>query len=134
MGMKMKGFYFSTILLFSGMLNVSCDSSSGESNSHSTVIELFDSLDYQMHYEEISQPEGGYVPNALVAINLAEIIFNSVYDESSISGKKPFLAKYDDSQKVWLVHGTLPPGEDGGVPYILIQQKDGKILSVWHDK
>ncbi|WP_165861103.1 NTF2 fold immunity protein [Paenibacillus paeoniae] len=128
------------LMLFAGMLLSSCTSSPirvatvGDGSLESIMVEEFNSLDYQGIYEQIPQPETRYIPDAKVAIKIAEVIFNSVYDESNLAAKKPFQVKFDDDQKVWLVHGTLPEEIDGGVPYIMLQQEDGKILSVWHDK
>jgi len=41
---------------------------------------------------------------------------------------------FDEESETWLVHGTLPKNTIGGVPYILIQKSDGKVLAVWHTK
>ena len=48
--------------------------------------------------------------------------------------KKPFRVFFDEETNVWLVEGSLPRGHKGGVPYILIQKNDGKILAIWHDQ
>ena len=48
--------------------------------------------------------------------------------------KKPYKVFFDEETNVWLVKGSLPKGYKGGVPYILIQKADGKVLAIWHDQ
>ena len=75
----------------------------------------------------------GPVDSAQIAKENAEIIWTEIYGES-IKGKKPYEVSFDDENQVWLVYGTLPKNWDGGIPQILIQKADGKVLAVWHDK
>lgn len=78
-------------------------------------------------------PKDGFVPNAETAIKIAEAVWLPIYG-NSIYDKKPFVAELKDST-IWIVGGTLH-GERtlGGVPYIKMQKKDGKILIVEHSK
>ncbi|MWC27000.1 hypothetical protein GON22_02630 [Paenibacillus sp. MMS18-CY102] len=59
---------------------------------------------------------------------------NQIFGADQIAEEKPLIVQFDSDYKVWLVQGTLPDGMVGGVGHVLIQQKDGKILSAWHDK
>ena len=63
----------------------------------------------------------------------AEIIWLEVYGDS-VKDMKPYIVSYDGESQVWLVQGTLKKNQDGGVPCILIQKSDGKVLAVWHGK
>lgn len=74
-----------------------------------------------------------YVPDAKTARELAEVILYPIFGES-INKRKPFIVEFDDKNQVWIVKGQLPQNYDGGVPYIIIQKNDGKILAVWHTK
>lgn len=63
----------------------------------------------------------------------AEIVFIEVYGEE-IKDKRPYSISFDENNQVWLVQGSLPEKWVGGVPNILIQKSNGKVLAVWHDK
>lgn len=78
-------------------------------------------------------PSNGYVPDAITAKKLAEAVLYPIYGDN-IKNKKPFLVTFDEENQVWIVEGQLPENRDGGVPYVIIQKNDGKILSVWHTK
>ena len=56
-----------------------------------------------------------------------------IYGES-VKNKKPYNVSFDEQNQVWMIQGTLPKNWDGGVPHILIQKSDGRILAIWHDK
>lgn len=78
-------------------------------------------------------PEEGFVPNAETAIKIAEAVWLPIYGDN-IYDKKPFTAELKDST-LWVVSGTLRDERTlGGIPYITIQKKDGKILTVEHSK
>ena len=76
-------------------------------------------------------PKSGFVPNKTTAIKIAEAIWLPIYGER-IYKKKPYAVKLENG--VWIIEGTLPTNSKGGVPYIEIQKKDGKILKVMHGK
>ena len=76
-------------------------------------------------------PKDGFVPNDTTAIKIAEAVWLPIYGEIIFS-KKPFKAVLNKG--VWVVEGSLPLNYLGGVPYIEIQKKDGKILKVMHGK
>lgn len=67
------------------------------------------------------------------AIKVAENILLSIYGDE-INDKKTFEATYDEEFKSWVVSGTLGKNFIGGVPNIIIQKNDGKVLAVWHTK
>lgn len=76
-------------------------------------------------------PKEGFVPDKNTAIKIAEAVWFPIYGES-IYTKKPYKIKL--IKGVWIIEGSLPEGYQGGVPYIEIQKKDGKILKVIHGK
>lgn len=63
----------------------------------------------------------------------AEDIWIEIYGDR-VTKNKPYNVFYDEENEVWLVTGTSPKSTFGGVPYILIEKADGKVLAVWHDK
>lgn len=73
------------------------------------------------------------VNNEDSAIRMAEVVLVPIYGES-VDSKKPFKAKYDCEYEVWVVSGTLGKKFLGGVPNVIIQKSDGKVLAVWHSK
>ncbi|GIL24545.1 MAG: hypothetical protein BroJett042_30580 [Bacteroidota bacterium] len=72
----------------------------------------------------------GLVYNEECAIKIAEAIWLPLYG-SIIYSSEPFKATLMDS--VWVVEGTVH-AQFGGAPFIKINKKDGKILSVAHYK
>jgi len=78
-------------------------------------------------------PKYDLVKDKETAINIAEEILLPIYGKD-INDKKPFEATYDEEFKVWIVSGTLGKNFIGGVPNVIIQKSDGKVLAVWHTK
>jgi hypothetical protein len=82
-------------------------------------------------------PPSGYVPDATTAIKVAEAVLLPVYGEKVIDSERPFTASLGRSG-IWTVSGTLhcATGDtcDGGVAIVTIAKKDGRILSMIHEK
>jgi len=76
-------------------------------------------------------PKSGFVPDDITAVKIAIAVWLPIYG-NGIYQKKPYKVKLQND--VWIVEGTLPADTQGGVPYIEIQRKDGKILRVMHGK
>lgn len=97
-------------------------------------IKNFDIVDYSYYISEFSSNEVlGKIDNAEIAKEKAESIWWGTYGES-IKNEKPYQVFFDATNEVWLVSGTMPRNQKGGVANILIQKSDGKVLAVWHDK
>lgn len=87
-----------------------------------------------------------YVPDSITAIKIAEAIWLPIYGQS-IYNKQPFIAKLI-SDSIWIVTGSTPKSgteinndgdtiytiAKGGVPFAIINKKDGCILKVYHTK
>ncbi|WP_321519552.1 YbbC/YhhH family protein [uncultured Bacteroides sp.] len=71
------------------------------------------------------------VPNEETAMKMAEVILFSIYGQK-IYSSRPYCIELKNG--VWIIEGTLPKDYQGGVPYIEIQKKDGKVLKVIHGK
>lgn len=76
--------------------------------------------------------KGGFVPDEITAIKIAEAVLIPIYGSDQVKSEKPFHAKLKD--KVWIVTGTLPEGADGGVAEVRMSRLTGQILSVKHGK
>jgi NTF2 fold immunity protein len=71
-----------------------------------------------------------YVPDEITAQRIAVAIWLPLYKEK-IMLDTPYICHSLDS--TWVVQGTLHSGK-GGVPYIEILKKDGRVLNVTHTK
>jgi len=76
-------------------------------------------------------PKDGFIPDKATAIKVAEAVWLPIYGDK-VKNKKPYKIKLENG--VWYIEGTLPQNCTGGVPYIEIQKKDGKVLKVMHGK
>ena len=81
---------------------------------------------------DIFIPSNGCVPDPTTAVRIAEAIWLSVYGKA-IYERKPFKAELL-GDTLWIVAGSRPDNMLGGVPYIEIQKKDGKVLGIGHGK
>ena len=76
-------------------------------------------------------PEG-LVPDKKTAIAIAEAILFHVYGEKTISEQRPYVVKHVRDK--WIIDGAPPPrGMAGGSFHIVISQRDGRILEIFHD-
>lgn len=78
-------------------------------------------------------PRQGVVPDAKTARRIAELVFIRLYG-NDINNNKPFRVKYDNKYGVWVVNGILKKGMIGGVPNLIIQKSNAKVLAIWHTK
>lgn len=65
---------------------------------------------------------------AKAAGQLWNVVFN--YD---IETERTFIVSYDETNKIWLIKGSMRELTGGGVPYALITI-DGKVLAIWHTR
>lgn len=75
-------------------------------------------------------PENGCVPDEKTALAIAEAVLLPVYGET-LEDDRPLRAHLM-SDSVWVVIGTIPEGVLGGVVYIEIAKRDGRILGMIH--
>ena len=78
------------------------------------------------------KPAAGFVPTADVAIAIAVAVMGPIYGMDNIEHETPFHARLIDG--VWIVSGSLRPGQVGGVAEARIAQVDGRVLGVLHGK
>jgi hypothetical protein len=82
--------------------------------------------------EKAWKESDGLVPDSFAAEAIAEIVWKTVYGKE-VAIFKPYKSILL-GDTVWQVCGTLPRRYMGGVPYILIQKRDGKIIKVYHTR
>jgi hypothetical protein len=78
------------------------------------------------------RPEGGFVPDAATAIQIAEAVWAPIYGREKIETEKPFNVTLEN--EVWTVTGTMPTGLSGGVATARISKRNGRILEIFHGK
>ena len=94
----------------------------------------FSLSDYEKFILEFSSDKIlGNVDNETVAKEKAMAIWIEIYGEKVLYNK-PLKVKFDKNNNIWLIYGSLPENHAGGVPNILIQKHDGKVLAIWHTK
>ena len=78
-------------------------------------------------------PAAGYLGNEATAVQVAEPILFNIYGKDHILEQKPYQVHQIDS--VWVINGTLPVNyTNGGTFFIVLNKKDGKVLSISHGK
>jgi hypothetical protein len=82
-------------------------------------------------------PKDGFVPNAVVALAIADAVLFPVYGKEQIMAERPFKAILGGN--VWIVTGSIPcdnppPGATcpGGAAEVRISKKTGAILFMTH--
>ena len=75
-------------------------------------------------------PKDGLVPTMGMATEIAEIILKKLYGNEEIEKQKPFSINIEND--IWIIEGSLEKGSEGGVAYIEISKKNGKVLKVTH--
>ena len=95
-----------------------------------------DAIDNDIGLRLIVGIDEGFVPNAKIAIEIAEIILVYQYG-SEILKNRPFVAELVEDGKVWYVKGTYPNYEKngyrgGGVPHIKLKKATGEIIGFIH--
>jgi hypothetical protein len=75
---------------------------------------------------------GHPVADEAAAIRLAEKVMVSTYGGKQIESEKPLSAKLEGN--VWIVSGSMPQLDLGGVAEVRIDRRNGRILRVVHGK
>ncbi len=97
-------------------------------------VKAFEVSGNQKHIDNFSSEETvGSISGAKDALAKAELIWIKTFGEQ-VKKEKPYQVSYDVEKEVWLIQGSMPPGVKGGVANILIENRTGKVLAVWHDK
>lgn len=73
------------------------------------------------------------IPDKKTALKIGYIILYNIYGDGLHDSLPLYASLYDD--EIWLVKGTLDCDNcDGGVPYILLNKKDGRVIKYFHMK
>jgi hypothetical protein len=79
-------------------------------------------------------PRDGFVPNAEVAVKIAEAVLIPVFGKQQVLSERPFKARLEG--ELWIVEGTLNCAGicDGGTAEVRISKKSGEIIRMIHGK
>jgi len=82
-------------------------------------------------------PPEGYVPNAKIAVEIAEIVAEPIYGKAVLAHEQPLEARLEGD--VWIVSGTLAKGPKGatmkgGTLECRISTRTGQILRMIHGR
>jgi len=74
------------------------------------------------------------IPDEQTAIAVAEPILFKIYGKDHILGEKPYNVSFLDAY--WLLSGSLPEGDYvvGGTFFIILSEKDGRVIKLTHGK
>jgi hypothetical protein len=81
-------------------------------------------------------PQGGFIPDAEVAVVVAEAVLVPVYGKATVGSERPFTATLHGS--IWIVEGKVPcegPPDavcPGGAGEVWISKGTGQILYMTH--
>jgi len=75
-------------------------------------------------------PKAGMVASARTAALMAEAVAEGIWGVQTIRNERP--CEVTDTAAHWIVRGSLPEGFEGGVFEVVIQKRDGTIVSVSH--
>lgn len=97
-------------------------------------IKTFEVNEYQYYIENFSSEEKfDSISDIKDLLKKVEVIWIKMYGEH-IKKEKPYRVFYDEKNGIWLVQGTLRSNMVGGVANILVEDRTGKVLAIWHDK
>ena len=131
---KMK--YVIIIVFTTSFFFNSCSKETKEVQSESQVDyvlnEVLTSEDYLSFDGFI--PKNGLVPNAEIAVKIAESVLKYIYGNEQIEKQKPFSVNLEND--VWVIEGYWDREEDmlGGNVYMEIKKENGEILKIVHTK
>ncbi len=89
-----------------------------------------DSLNQENTWDTVRHRIDGLIQTDSTALKIAEAVWLQFFGKK-IYKELPFRVSMKDS--IWIVQGTSKY-EQGGVVYIEIQAKDGKIITMYHTK
>lgn len=102
-----------------------------QENAIEFVLNNLLSSEDHISYNGIS-PKEGFVPNAEIAVQIANVILSELYETDKIKNQQPFSVNIENN--VWIIEGNLNKEFKGGVAYIEIDKMTGEVLKVYHGK
>lgn len=112
-----------------------------------TEVRSFDVSEYSDYinlYSEYEYPEIYVGP--ILNVETLRVITDELWADNfgeAIEDEKPYIVYYDEVNRVWHIKGTMPFSlrsdvfglkRFGGVAHLIVQETDGKVLALWHDK
>ena len=110
-----------------------------------TPVLVFDSLDFKDKIKTFKETDLEVIFPIGQKVNISVVDASAIAEQSlkaslnrKISVFKPFAFYFDEKNQLWMVEGSNPAklesGEKPGHPYVIIQKKDGKVISIWMSK
>lgn len=65
------------------------------------------------------------------ALNCAKEVFEEFFPNCDTY--KKYYVGFDESEKIWFIHGVLEDNMLGGTPCLMIRE-NGEIVAIWHGK
>ncbi|WP_158963816.1 YbbC/YhhH family protein [Myroides fluvii] len=98
-------------------------------------LRTFNIINMPLNYDGINGIDKveGYVSDANIAVQIAELILFNIYKKELIIKQRPYNVFFKNNS-VWCIEGSLSDDMEGGVFYIEIRKSDGAILKVLHTK
>lgn len=120
---------FSAIYVFTTGYRVSKDDSY---IPHTGAVDLYTASREELTGQDLCQYSGtfGEVKDAKAASKIAAQVIKEVYDNDEY----PYIVKYNQNANAWIVHGSLPLFQVGGVASVAIDPETGEILMLMHTK
>jgi hypothetical protein len=76
------------------------------------------------------QPVDGYVPDPETAVRIAEAVLERAFGDEVMADQRPLRVMLQND--LWIITGSMPEHAAGGVAYIEISKRDGRIIHVTH--
>ena len=75
-------------------------------------------------------PRLAWCPPRGTAALMAEAVAEGIWGEQTIRNERPY--EVTDTPAHWIVRGSLPEGWKGGVFEVVLQKRDGAVVSASH--
>lgn len=107
-------------------------------------FDVFQYSDYINDYSEYEYPEiyVGPVLDEKTLIVITDELWADKFGEA-IEDEKPYVVYYDEINRAWHIKGSKSFSlrknvfglrRFGGVAHLIVQETDGKVLALWHEK
>lgn len=81
---------------------------------------------------KLNEQRGGRIADSLAAVLTAEKMLFDVYGEQNIKRQRPY--EIHKIRNFWCISGTLPVHTTGGTFFIILDETDGRTVTLSHGK
>jgi len=126
-----------SIFLLLVLLTFACSKTIQSSNEkeEKDSLRTFNVSSTPLNYDGINGIDKveGYVSDANIAVQMAELILFNIYKKELIIEQRPYNV-FLKNNSVWCIEGSLSDDMEGGVFYVELRKSDGAVLKVLHTK